>query len=128
MQIQDMLKCQKHLCEFLLSGPSSFTLDYCESQLSAVTAARPIHILQAIQQTSENYSINLSVKGGKKLNKTVKIDAVLPTVEAGSNGLSEAQSGVELCVSDLGNARCTTGYSTNSTRGAVSKSPKGKKK
>lgn len=28
----------------------------------------------------------------KKLNKTIKIDAVLPTVEAGSNGLSEAQN------------------------------------
>lgn len=36
VQIQDILKCQKHLCEFLLSGPSSFTLDYCKSQLSAV--------------------------------------------------------------------------------------------
>lgn len=28
----------------------------------------------------------------KKLNKTIKIDAVLPTVEAGSNGLSESQN------------------------------------
>lgn len=64
----------------------------------------------------------------KKLNKTIKIDALLSTVEAGSNGLSEAQSGVELCMSDLGSARCTTGCCTNGTRGAVSKSPREKKK
>lgn len=63
-----------------------------ESTASCKIAARPIRVLQAIQQTSENYSINLSVKGGKKLNKTIKIDAVLPTVEAGSNGLSESQN------------------------------------
>lgn len=36
VQIQDIVKCQKHLCEFLLSGPSCFTLHYCESQLSAI--------------------------------------------------------------------------------------------
>lgn len=63
-----------------------------ESTVSCKIAARPIHILQAIQHTSENYSINLSVKGGRKLNKTIKFDAVLPTAEAGSNGLSEAHS------------------------------------
>lgn len=60
-----------------------------ESTVSCEIAARPVHILQAIQQTSENYSIRLSVRGGEKLNKTIKIDEVLPTVEAGSNGLSE---------------------------------------
>lgn len=38
-----------------------------ESTVSCKIAARCIHVLQAIQQTSENYSINLSVKGGKKI-------------------------------------------------------------
>lgn len=40
----------------------------------------------------------------KSLSKTIKIDAVLIAVEAGSNGLSEAYAGVELCVSDLEDA------------------------
>lgn len=98
-----------------------------ESTVSYKIAARPMCILQAIQQTSENYSINLCVKSGKKiLNKTIKIDAVLSVVEAGSNGLSEAHSDVELHVLDLGDAHHTTGYYTNSTRGAVSNGPEKK--
>lgn len=58
----------------------------------------------------------------------IKIDAVLSTAEAGSNGLSEAHSGVELCVSDLGDARHITGYYTNATKRAVSNGPEKKKK
>lgn len=51
-------------------------------------------------------------------------------VEASSNGLSEAHSGVELCVLDLGDVHRTMGCYTNATREAVSSSPerKGKKK
>lgn len=56
----------------------------------------------------------------KKLNKTIKIDAVLSTVDSGSGGLLEAHSDVELCVSDLGEAHHTMGYYTNATRGVVS--------
>lgn len=40
-----------------------------ESTVSYEIAARCLHILQAIQQTWENYSINLCVKGGKKIFK-----------------------------------------------------------
>lgn len=47
-------------------------------------------------------------------------------MESGSNGPSEAYSGVELCVSDLEDARYVTGYYTNATRGAVSSSPEKK--
>lgn len=76
----------------------------------------------------ELHHYSLCQRWGKNLNKTIKIDVVLSAVEVGSNGLSEAHSGVELCVSDLGRAGHTMGYYTNATRGAVSNSPGKKEK
>lgn len=64
----------------------------------------------------------------KYLNKAIKIDAVPPTVGAGSDGLLKAHSGVELCVSDLGDACHTMGYYTNATKGVVSNGPEKKNK
>lgn len=131
VEIQDILKCQKHPCEFLLSWALQFHITLLgESTVRYKVAARPTGVLQATQQTSKNYSINLYVKGRKKKsNKTIKIDAFLSMVEASSNGLSEAHSGVEMCLLDLGDVHRTTGCYTNATREAVSKSPerKGKK-
>lgn len=67
VQIQDILKCQKHLCEFLLIWALQFqTTLLGESAVRYKIAARPTSILQATQQASENCSINLYVKGRKK--------------------------------------------------------------
>lgn len=47
----------------------------------------------------------------------------LSVVEAGPNELSKVHSGVELCVSNPGNAHHTVSYYTNANRGAVLNGP-----